>query len=177
MAPSSSTLLSIGLGVVLTTLILGRLLRARRLRRRFARASAAERDAVVLARRAGYRVLDTQVQGKARLWVDGRRHDADVRADLLLARFGRRFIGEVKTGARAPDPTDRATRRQLLEYHHAFGADGLLLFDMEARRIRRVDFGAPRAGGRWAWGLAGLGAGMALARGLELLVGLALGGS
>ena len=71
MAPSSSTLLAIGLVIVLTTLILGRLLRARRLRRRFARASAAERDAVVLARRAGYRVLDTQVQGKARLWVDG----------------------------------------------------------------------------------------------------------
>jgi hypothetical protein len=166
--PPDPRLLLGALALLLALLLAPRLLFGWRLRRRFTRAAAAEREAVVLARRAGYRVLDTQVSGRARLWVDGRGHEVEVRADLLLARFGRRFIAEVKTGAKAPDPTDRNTRRQLLEYHHAFAADGLLLFDMEARRIHRVDFGPPPGRPRWAWLLAGALLGAALARAPEL---------
>jgi hypothetical protein len=117
-----------------------------RLRRRFNKASQAEEDALHLARKAGYRVLSTQVAGVATIIVDGERLESALRADMLLSRWGRRYIGEVKSGKRAPDPKERATRRQLLEYSLAFEADGLLLFDMEKKRIRRIEF--PRPGGR-----------------------------
>ena len=42
---------------------------------------------------------------------------------LLVERRGRRFVAEVKTGERAPDPLARPTRRQLLEYAHWPGAE------------------------------------------------------
>lgn len=133
-----------------------------RRRRRCARGAEAEREALWLARAAGYRVLDTQVAGAATIVVDGERIEAPLRADLLLARGGRRYIGEVKSGRRAPDPRGRDTRRQLLEYSLAFDVDGLLLFDMSAGAIRRVEF--PRRARRgWLWPmLVGLGAGLAL---------------
>ncbi len=50
------------------------------------------------------------------------------------------LVAEVKTGERAPSLTTAATRRQLLEYAVAYGADGVLLVDPEAGAIREVDF-------------------------------------
>jgi hypothetical protein len=38
-----------------------------------------------------------------------------------------------------------ATRRQLLEYRCAFGVDGVLLVDAEARRVHVIDFALPAA--------------------------------
>lgn len=134
-----------------------------RRRRRFARGAAAEVEAVELAKRHGYRVLATQVAGTATIIVDGERLESPLRADLLLSKWGRRYLGEVKSGRRAPDPKDRSTRRQLLEYSLAFDVHGLLLFDMSARVIRRVEF-ERRVGRRSGLGLL-----------FGILLGLALG--
>ncbi len=71
--------------------------------------------------------------------VDGRPVEAGLRADLLVERRGRVFVAEVKTGP-AARPTAPDTRRQLLEYRIAFDCDGVLLVDMDAERVLRVDF-------------------------------------
>ncbi len=134
-------------GGAIALLLLYTIRRASR-RWRFRRGLAAESRAVVVARRAGFRVLATQVPGKVTVRVDGQPHTLDVRADMLLERGFRRFIAEVKTGRVAPDPTSRSTRRQLFEYAHAFDADGLLLFDMETERIHEIRFGARPHPGR-----------------------------
>lgn len=115
-------------------------IRSIRLKRRFARGARAEAKAAVLARRRGYHVVDTQVPGEVTVRVDGQARTVRVRADMLLRRGFRRFIAEVKSGQVAPDPTSSATRRQLLEYAHAFEADGLLLFDMERGKIHEIRF-------------------------------------
>lgn len=85
-------------------------------------------------------MLATQVAGTAVVIVDGERLESPLRADMLLGRWGRRYLGEVKSGKRAPDPKGRDTRRQLLEYSLAFDVDGLLLFDMSKGRIHRIEF-------------------------------------
>jgi len=103
-----------------------------------ARARRGERDAERLLARAGYRVTQRQARARATYRVDGDPREVEVVADLLVTRRGRTYVAEVKTGARAPDPTHRATRRQLLEYGHAFDADGVLLVDVEAGRVSRV---------------------------------------
>ncbi len=126
----------------LFALIVAHALRSLIRRWRFRRGIAAESRAIVLARRLGYRVIGVQVPGTISVSIDGRTRSVGVRADMLLERGFRRFIAEVKTGRVAPDPTSRATRRQLLEYTHAFDADGLLLFDMEKERIHEIRFGA-----------------------------------
>ena len=146
---------------ILLAALFGHLARRFSLRRRFARGAEAEREALHLARQSGFRVLATQVAGTATIVVDGQPLESPIRADMLLSRWGRRYIGEVKSGRQAPDPTDRNTRRQLLEYSQAFEADGLLLFDMQAHRIRRIDFPRGPRGRGWARVALGLVVGLA----------------
>lgn len=100
-----------------------------------------EVDAERLLRDAGYRVVDRQVAGSMVMVVDDEELDVGCRLDLLVEDAdGLRYAAEVKTGARATDPTRPATRRQLLEYERAFEVDGLLLVDMDRRQVRTVGF-------------------------------------
>jgi hypothetical protein len=109
-----------------------------------ARASAGEALAEKLLVRAGYRIEARQATERWSVRVDGEAHEVTLRADFVVARRGRRYVAEVKTGQTAPDVAAPATRRQLLEYRCAFAVDGVLLVDAEARRIHAVDFALPR---------------------------------
>ncbi len=91
--------------------------------------------------RAGYRVLERQTRGSWTVYADGEPVEVGLRADLLVARGGRRYVAEVKTGKLAPRLDHAATRRQLLEYRMVFGVDGVLLVDAEAGRVVAVDLG------------------------------------
>lgn len=125
--------------VIQTARLVGRdLSMRRRLRERRQRARAGERDALPLLARAGYRVRGTQVRARLTYMLDGEPCHVDVQVDYLVERGGRAWIAEVKTGAEAPQLTTRATRRQLLEYAHAFDAHGVLLVDPERGRVHRV---------------------------------------
>lgn len=121
----------------------------RRLRAKAARAARGEVRAEALLARRGFSVEARQAPGRWSFAVDGEPVAVGVRADLVVTRGRRRFVAEVKTGGRAPSVTAPATRRQLLEYHHAaFGEasiDGVLLVDAEAERVVEVRF--PPSGG------------------------------
>jgi hypothetical protein len=108
---------------------------------RFARASAGEARGERLLVAAGYEVLARQVAGAWTLRADGEPVEVAVRADLLVAKDGRRYVAEVKTGAKAPRVDHIATRRQLLEYKIAFDVDGVVLVDAESDRVVHVDVG------------------------------------
>lgn len=112
---------------------------SRQNRRRLRAAQVGEAGAEDLLRRAGYQIEARQVHTRWTLSVDGVATEVTCRADLVVRGPDGRFVAEVKTGARAPDPTHPQTRRQLLEYRLAFDVDGVLLVDMEAGRIRTVD--------------------------------------
>jgi len=119
---------------------LGRWRGGRRARRRAVRAGAGEDAAAVLLRRAGFRIVAAQ----ARIWwaplIDGEPHRTELRADYLVEARGERLVAEVKTGEAAPSLSTAATRRQLLEYHVAFGVDGVLLVCPERGAIHRIEF-------------------------------------
>ena len=119
--------------------------RSRTARRRAARALAGESDAEALLAGAGYRVIDRQVSHTWRFACDGEPVEAALRCDLLVDGPDGRLVAEVKTGAAAPRLETAATRRQLLEYQIAYGADGVLLVDAEAGQVRRVEFPTPIA--------------------------------
>jgi hypothetical protein len=80
------------------------------------------------------------------MFVDGERLDFEVRADLLVTRWWRTYVVEVKTGTSAPNPKTTATRRQLREYAAVYDVDGLLLADMNAGELHEVHF--PTRGAR-----------------------------
>lgn len=127
------------LALVLTRLARG-FLGSWRAKRRAARAGAGEDAARGLLRRAGFRIVATQ----ARTWwaplVDGEPHETELRADYLVEAHGELLVAEVKTGDAAPSLATAATRRQLLEYHVAFAADGVLLVCPERGTIHRIEF-------------------------------------
>jgi hypothetical protein len=143
------------------------------------RGAQGEVHAEALLRRLGFRVLGRQVPVSYGLGVDGARVSIDLRADYLVSEGGRRYVAEVKTGVFAPRLETAATRRQLLEYRIAFDVDGVLLVDVEAGRVRLVEFplggagrgrgsgrgsdagGAGALGTRIAWLLCGVAAGVA----------------
>jgi hypothetical protein len=133
---------AVGLLVLLLRSVVGRWWRGVRARRRAHRALAGEKRAVRLLRRHGFRVLGEQVPASFVIEVDGRPHEVALRADLLVTRAGKRYVAEVKTGAQAPRPEHRATRRQLLEYRVAYAAEGVLLVDMERGAVHEVRFPA-----------------------------------
>jgi hypothetical protein len=109
------------------------------------RALAGEEDAEALLEADGFTIIDRQVSCLWWITVDGEEEEVELRADLLVERDGERFIAEVKTGSKAPDPAFPPTRRQLLEYRLAFDPYGVLLVDVEAGAIYLVGF--PRAVG------------------------------
>lgn len=119
----------------------------RRSRARQQRSRIGEEEAVQLLIASGFEVLEHQPWTEWPMEIDGDVVWVSCRGDLLvearqtpIAEAGSRFIAEVKTGRRAPDPTHPSTRRQLLEYLAAFDVDGVLLIDMEHGRIRAVAF-------------------------------------
>ena len=115
----------------------------RRAVQRVQRAQAGESMAEDVLIAAGYSIVERQVRCLWWMDVEGEEEEFELRADLLVEKDGERFIAEVKTGERAPDPAYPPTRRQLLEYRLAFYPYGVLLVDAEAAEILSVDF--PRA--------------------------------
>lgn len=117
-----------------------RLSASRRARRRGARAVQGEREAELLLDELGYRVIDRQISTVWTIQCDGESLEVDLRADLLVTRDGRRYVAEVKTGDYAPQLSNAATRRQLLEYRVAYDVDSVLLVDVEAGHVQEVIF-------------------------------------
>lgn len=148
-------------------LALGARLAGWRQRRRRIRASAhgrrmEERAPAALERR-GYRVIERHPVVAVEWFVDGAPQPLELEPDLLVARGGRRFLVEVKTGG-ATRAERRDTRRQLLEYAAYAPVDGVLLYDADRDELRAVEFPiVRRPTGGWAIAAA-------------LAIGLALGG-
>jgi len=138
--------------------------RAMRLRARMRRARVREAFAAPLLARGGYTVLASQVTAPCPILHDGELRTPDVRADYLVARRGRTYVAEAKSGPRATDPTERATRRQLLEYAVVYDVDGVLLVDTEAGTVSTVEFPGLRRPPPWR--AVALGAAVGLAAGI-----------
>jgi hypothetical protein len=122
-------------------------------RARGLRAVEGEVGAAALLERAGYAVLGRQVPGSWTVRADGESITFGLRADYLVARAGRRYIAEVKTGRLAPRLSHGPTRRQLLEYSAAFDVQGVILVDADVGAITHVevDLFGDRAPGRAPW--------------------------
>jgi Holliday junction resolvase-like predicted endonuclease len=166
----SNLLLGLLLGALLS-IWLARGWRRARMRRRFRTARAGELAAEQLLKQRGYRILADQVTRREHMFVDGERLDYEVRADLLVSRWWRTYVVEVKTGKHAPNPRKGATRRQLREYAALYDADGLLLADMSVGEIHEIHFPVKATGRKPARMAAMFLVGAMVGVGLTMLVG------
>jgi Holliday junction resolvase len=122
---------------------LARLVVARRTGRSRRLGRGGARRAVAILERAGYRILGTEVTREGVLEMDGVPEAYAVRADVLVERGGDVFVAEVKAGPESTSVRNRGTRRQLLEYAHVFGAEGVLLVDARRGHVHVVRFLPP----------------------------------
>jgi hypothetical protein len=134
----------IALVAVLMALVLSRWIRewrgSWRARRRAVRAGDGEDRALDLLEEAGFVVLERQARVTWAPLVDGVPQHLELRADYIVECGRELLVAEVKTGDEAPSIDTAATRRQLLEYHVAFGVDGVLLVSPERGTVQRVVF-------------------------------------
>jgi len=141
-------LIVVAIGAALFALWLASVIRSwrgsLRAKRRAARAGAGEDAAALLLADAGFTIVERQARVVWAPLVDGEPLAMELRADYLVERSGELLVAEVKTGEEAPSLETAATRRQLLEYHVAFAADGVLLVCPERGTIQRVVFVMPR---------------------------------
>lgn len=148
------------LAVVVLWSALRRWWRRARMRARFERGAEGEREAAALLTAAGFAIEGAEVVHRYPVFVDGDPVTIELRADYLVRRGGARFVAEVKTGRAAPRIETATTRRQLLEYQHAFDVEGVLLVDADAGAIHLVAFEPPS--GRSSTGWLGLALSLAL---------------
>lgn len=115
-------------------------LRGLRVKKRNKRAKKGEEQAIHFLESQGYTIASTQVNKTIVTWINGKPHAHHVRADYLVRQRGKTYVAEIKTGQLAPRPSRADTRRQLLEYSLAYRPDGILLVDMEKKKIHEIVF-------------------------------------
>jgi hypothetical protein len=125
---------------IVVGLFLARFLRGHASRARNRIAGEGEHAAEAILARAGFHIVERQATAAWSMLVDGVEVPFEVRIDLLVSRRGKRYVAEVKTGDRAPDPRHPPTRRQLLEYAVVFDAAEVLLVDVPAGEVRAISF-------------------------------------
>lgn len=125
------------IGILITIYIL-KLFRHRTLTRRIQKAKKSEYKAIQFIESQGFEVLDIQKDRTYTLFIDDKPHDVTVRADMIVRKGNKIYVAEVKTGEKVTSPKYRETRRQLLEYFFVYQPNGLLLIDMEKRKIKTV---------------------------------------
>ena len=103
----------------------------------------AEREAEKVLKKLGYTLLQRQPPGSYWAVVDGEPMAVKVSGDLLVELKGKTYMAEVKTG-KAAKLDNAETRRQMLEYQLAFPVDGILLVDMDDKKVRTIRFPLPK---------------------------------
>lgn len=140
--------LSVAIGGTLLGVALGAaLMHSWRVRReralaqaRNARGKRGEARAAALLEAAGYDIVARQRRASYSLSSDGGELRVRLSFDFVVAKDGREWVAEVKTGALGTQLTHADTRRQLLEYQLASGQTQVLLVDPERERISLVSF-------------------------------------
>ena len=125
-------------------------LRGAQRRRRFARGQEGEREAAALLEDAGWTIEGRRSRRSTRSRSTGRRPPLpSARTTSSCRRAASASSRRYKAGRAAPRLDTAGTRRQLLEYQHAFGVGGVLLVDADARTDpRRLVRAARHAGAR-----------------------------
>lgn len=129
------------MGAVVEYILLG-LWRGWKLRRRFRKGAEAERRAIRFLQQRGYRIIDSQLQKRFSVEVNGEKQMMTVRADYLVKKHGRLYIVEVKSGKQG-DVALTHVRRQLMEYNLVYQPDGIILLDMAHRHLQEIRFHYP----------------------------------
>ncbi len=104
------------------------------------KAKKAEQEAIQLLEKNGYKIIASQQSVKTYTQVDGETIENRVVADYIAKKKGKSYVVEVKTGKQIVKVTTSHIRRQLLEYYLIFQPHGIILLDMDNKKLMKVTF-------------------------------------
>lgn len=107
--------------------------------KRLKKGKAAESDAKLILKKAGYEIHDYQPQLNYQFLSDHDQVKVNITPDYLVKKDGVVYVVEVKSGEVASNPNYAFTRRQLLEYYLVSELP-LLFVDMETKLIHKIKF-------------------------------------
>lgn len=139
MLPSDFLVIGIIFGAVLL-FYLNKILRSRRARQRVLKAGKAELAARKYLEGEGYTILSVQERVPIVTKINGKATSSHIQADLIVQKGKQVFVVDVKTGGGAQKPSSPDNRRQLLEYYLVYRTDGVLVLDMDNKKLYRMEF-------------------------------------
>lgn len=120
------------------------------IRKRLKKAKRGEINAIRFLEDNGYSIIGIQEKKTIITWINNQPYNNQIKVDYLVKKKGKVYIAEVKTGKLAPRPNLADTRRQLLEYYLAFGTHGIILVDMEKKKLQKISFSITDVKRRWS---------------------------
>lgn len=88
----------------------------------------------------GYKIISKNQKHSYYIQQDNSKIKITIETDYIVYKNKRKLIVEVKTGIDSPKITNRNTRRQILEYYSFIENDGILLLNMETKKISEINF-------------------------------------
>lgn len=108
--------------------------------RRVLNAGKAEAAARKFLEAEGYTILAVQERVPIITKVNGKANKSHIQADLIVQKGKETFVVDVKTGEVAQRPASPENRRQLLEYFLVYRTDGVIILDMDSRKLYKMEF-------------------------------------
>lgn len=102
-------------------------------------ADVSDQKAREILEQLGFTLEPEYARQNIRVFQDGNPIDLPVRPDLIVSKGGKSYVVNVKD-AQGDQLSQPDKRRALLEYYVTYRPNGILLMDMENRRIHDVRF-------------------------------------
>ena len=88
----------------------------------------------------GFSIENDYAKHTLRVMQDGQPLDLPVRPDIIASKGGKSYVVDIKQKSEFSQLSDPKTRQQLLEYYVTYKPNGILLMDMENKRIHDIRF-------------------------------------
>jgi len=88
----------------------------------------------------GFTILKEQAHIEKQMIIDGKPQNFTLRADFLVKKDNKTAVVDAKSGAECVNPSNSATRRQLLEYFTCYDVDHVYVYNSIEDKLVSVEF-------------------------------------
>jgi hypothetical protein len=88
----------------------------------------------------GFTILKEQAHIEKQMIIDGQAQSFTLRADFLVEKDTKTAVVDAKSGIECVNPSNSATRRQLLEYFTCYDVDSVFVYNSIEDKLVRVEF-------------------------------------
>lgn len=99
-------------------------------------------DLEKLLKKAGFEIESKNPRASVITNINGQDHYGEIKADYLVSQGKKKYVVMIK-GLEPFEPNEPAMRRRLLEFHHGFNSQGIVVLDPNQEQLDLVKFSFP----------------------------------